>query len=74
VYKSPGLLFLDINMKASYLLFSPGLLSLKVLFLFFWANDDTGSFFGLRTPNEGIIQRNMKIWANVADKICFGHT
>ena len=29
---------------------------------------------GLRTPNEGINQRNLKIWANVADKICLGHT
>jgi hypothetical protein len=28
----------------------------------------------LRTPNEGINQRNLKIWANVADKICFGCT
>ena len=27
---------------------------------------------GLRTPNEGIHQRNLKIWAAVADKICFG--
>ena len=27
---------------------------------------------GLRTPNEGINQRNLKIWAGVADKICFG--
>ena len=26
---------------------------------------------GLRTPNEGINQRNLKIWADVADKICF---
>ena len=26
----------------------------------------------LWTPNEGINQRNLKIWANVADKICFG--
>ena len=25
---------------------------------------------GLRTPNEGIDQRNLKIWADVADKIC----
>ena len=25
---------------------------------------------GLRTPNEGINQRDLKIWANVADKIC----
>ena len=28
----------------------------------------------LRTPNEGINQRNLKIWADVADKICFGRT
>ena len=30
------------------------------------------SHHGLRTPNEGINQRNLKIWPNVADKICFG--
>ena len=24
---------------------------------------------GLRTPNEGVNQRNLKIWADVADKI-----
>ena len=29
---------------------------------------------GLRTPNEGMNQRNLKLWANVADKICFGST
>ena len=29
---------------------------------------------GLRTPNEGINQRNLKNWAVVADKICFGRT
>ena len=41
----------------------------------------TNSFFldyeknhGLRTPNEAINQRNLKIWADVADKICFGRT
>ena len=28
----------------------------------------------LRTPNEGVNQRNLKFWADVADKICFGHT
>ena len=27
---------------------------------------------GLRTPSEGINQENLKIWADVADKICFG--
>ena len=29
---------------------------------------------GLRTPSEGINQRNLKIWADAADKICFGRT
>ena len=29
---------------------------------------------GLRTPIEGINQRNLKIWAEVADKIFFGRT
>ena len=29
---------------------------------------------GLRTPNEGINQRNLKNWADVGDKICFGRT
>ena len=29
---------------------------------------------GLRTPNEGINQRYLKNWANVADKIGFGRT
>ena len=27
-----------------------------------------------RTPNEGINQRNLKIWAYVTNKICFGRT
>ena len=27
---------------------------------------------GLRTPNEGINQRNLKFWADGADKIRFG--
>ena len=30
--------------------------------------DDDGSNHELRTPNEGINQRNPKIWDNVADK------
>jgi hypothetical protein len=29
---------------------------------------------GLQTPNEGINQRNLKIWADAADKICYGCT
>ena len=29
---------------------------------------------GLWTPHEVINQRNLKIWADVADKICFGRT
>ena len=33
-----------------------------------------GADHGLRTPNEGINQRYLKNWANVADKISFGRT
>ena len=29
---------------------------------------------GLRTINEGINQRKLKIWADAADKMCFGRT
>ena len=29
---------------------------------------------GLQTSNEGINQRDLKIWADVADKICFSRT
>ena len=29
---------------------------------------------GLWTPNEGINQRYLKNWADVADEICFGRT
>ena len=34
--------------------------------------DSHGPGHGLRTPNKGISQRNLKIWADLADKICFG--
>ena len=37
-------------------------------------SDFYGWIHGLRTPNEGINQRNLKFWADVADKICFGRT
>ena len=33
-----------------------------------------GNTHGLRTPNEGINQRYLEIWADVADKICCRHT
>ena len=33
-----------------------------------------GPDHGLRTPSEGINQRNLKIWADVADKVCFSRT
>ena len=44
---------------------------------FFATSDDTKNKIdcpnhGLRTPNEGLNQRNLKIWADVADKIRFG--
>ena len=32
------------------------------------------TYHGLWTPNEGINQRNLKFWIDVADKICFGRT
>ena len=37
---------------------------------------DTLVRLGLKigTPNEGINQRNPKIWTHVADKICCGQT
>ena len=38
-----------------------------------WINVDNRDH-RLRTLNEGINQRNLKIWADVADKICFGRT
>ena len=38
------------------------------------SNIHWGSTQGLRTPNEGINQRYLKNWADVADKICFGQT
>ena len=34
-----------------------------------WATD-----YALRTPDEYINQRNLKFWADVADKICFSRT
>ena len=37
------------------------------------SNIHRGSTHGLRTPNEGINQRNLKIWANVANKLCLLH-
>ena len=37
------------------------------------ASDDD-FMHGLMTPNEGINQRYLKIWADVADKISFGRT
>ena len=29
---------------------------------------------GLRTPDEGINQKNLKFWVDVADEMCFGST
>ena len=40
-------------------------------------NDSKNYYYlnhGLRTPNGGIIQRSLKFWADVADKICFSLT
>ena len=40
----------------------------------FMSKKKHGSTHGLRTRNEGINQRYLKNWADVADKICFGRT
>ena len=36
--------------------------------------ENDGEKHGLRTPNEGISQKYLKKWADVANKICFGRT
>ena len=54
--------------KSSYILRSP------VHSVVFVKKSLNGLDHGLRAPSEGINQRNLKIWADVADKICFGHT
>ena len=46
------------------------IMDIKKIFL---CNSD-GDTHGLRTPNEGINQRCLKNWADVADKICFSRT
>ena len=49
----------------------------KICFDFYMLIVNHGAVYlnhGLRTPNEGINQRNLKLWADVADKICFGRT
>ena len=33
--------------------------------------NDYAHVHGLQTPSEGINQRNLKLWAEMADKICF---
>ena len=33
-----------------------------------------GAHHGLGTPSEGINQRNLKIWADAADKVCLIRT
>ena len=38
------------------------------------SNVGVRSNHGLRTPSEDINQRNLKIWADVADNIWFGRT
>ena len=49
----------------------------KICFDFYMLIVNHGAVYlnhGPRTPNEGINQRNLKFWADVADKICFGRT
>ena len=59
-----------------------GYLYLRMLYYFLLSMQvsmsERGGIFGirhgLRTPNEGINQRYLKNWADMADKICFGYT
>ena len=44
----------------------------KNIYYDFMRFDD--SSHGLRTSNEGISQRYLKNWTDVADNICFGRT
>ena len=46
----------------------------RILSYPFQKNHEVRKRHGLRTPNEGINQRYLKNWADVADKICFGRT
>ena len=45
-----------------------------VLKWFYLVHTSNGLGHGLRTTNEGINQRNLKIWADVTDNISFGRT
>ena len=74
----------DIHARCSVILFDS--CSLLKYFILNWSwpvqkmgmlistNSFKKSTHGLRTPNEVIKQRNLKIWAYVADKICFSST
>ena len=41
-------------------------------YIFFFECPNVDGTHGLQTPNEDINQRILKIWADMADKICFG--
>ena len=64
------LIFIYIERSAAGLLFNEIQFSLCFKDYRYGININ-GSTNGLRTPNEGINQINLKIWENVADKICF---
>jgi hypothetical protein len=52
----------------------PLISSYRILTFRIWNSKEYIFEHGLRTPNEGINQRILEIWADVADKICFGRT
>ena len=52
----------------------PLISSYRILTFRIWNSKKYIFEHGLRTPNEGINQRILEIWADVADKICFGRT
>ena len=66
------------SIRNSVVIFQPNILRI----VGFYVRHSANAFFvtkftlihGLRTPNEGKNQRNLKIRADVADKICCRHT
>ena len=62
---STGLISFISYIGGAYVSFDKNLMEIQYIY---------GEFHGLRTPNEGINQRYLKFWADVADEICFGRT
>ena len=68
----------SVDQKGSFTLMKTQAQTLKLVYgsasFYFLAYVGQPRDHGLRTPNEGLNQRYLKYWADVADKICFGCT